>query len=165
MTQLIITFLGGSIVLILIFYGSVWLLKESTKTLLNKELEKHKRDLSKELELYKKEIDLEYEKHLSIQNRRREVFEELINSLEDMWGKEDNKESLDLNKIYGRLVLYAPDEVYKSVKDNLEGIKHPKDAKPFIYYALRKELFGDNTNLEAKDLHKHISASIVPKQT
>jgi len=163
MLEMIQIFLSGSLVLALIFYGSVWLLKASIGKLLEKELERHKKELSKELELYKREIDLEYEKHLSIQRRRREVFEELMNSLENMWGKGDNVESLELNKLYGLLTLYAPDEVYKSVKDNLEGIKHPRDAKPFIYYALRKELFGNDTNLGAEDLHKHVAVNVLAK--
>lgn len=159
MIDIIIIFLSGSLVLGIIFYSSVWLLKVSIKKSLEKELERHKKDLLKELELYKREIDLQYEKHLSLQNRRREVFEQLINSLENIWGKNDNAESLELNKLFGLLTLYVPDEVYKSVKDNLEGMKHPKDAKPFIYYALRKELFGIETNLGTNDLHKHIAAS------
>jgi hypothetical protein len=164
MAETILIFLSGSGVLGLIFYGSVWLLKKSTEKLLEKELERHKSELSKELELYKRELDLLYQHKLSLQNKRRELFEQFSDSLENMFRGDDSALSLELNKLYGLLTLYAPDSVYVSIKNTLEGKRvEAKDAKPIIYYALRKELFGTDTKLEVEDLHKHVSAQPVSR--
>lgn len=158
MIDVILIFLSGTGVIGLIFYGSVWLLKESTKKLLEKELEKHKSKLSKELESYKREIDLKYEHALSLQDRRRKLFEELSESLEEIYKTEGDELSLKMNKLFGLLALYAPDDVYRSLKKSLEGKTIPRDVKPGIYYSLRMSLFGADTELTEDDLIKHIEA-------
>ncbi|HUW21256.1 MAG TPA: hypothetical protein VMW41_01175 [Candidatus Bathyarchaeia archaeon] len=144
--------------LALIFYGSVWLLKESTKKLLEKELEKHKNNLSKELEVYKKEIDLSYRHQLSLQDRSRKLFEEFSNSLEEIYKTKGDELSLRLNKLFGLLALYAPDKVYRVLRKSLDGKALPNEVKPPIYFALRKSLFGAKSKLKEGDLIKHIKA-------
>lgn len=164
MLETVLIFLSGSGVLGLIFWAAVWLVKESTKKLLESELERHKNTLSQELELYKREIDLEFQKKLNLQNRRHELFEQFSTSIENMFGKDDGDLSLELNKLYGLLALYAPDDVYLSIKNTLEGqAVRAQDAKPIIYAALRNNLFGTNTNLAVADFHKHVVASHVDK--
>ena len=158
MKETILIFLSGSGVLVLIFYGATWLLKESTKKLLEKEIENHKNKLSKELESYKRELDLKYEHALSLQDRRRKLFEELSDSLEEIFKTEGGELSLQMNKLFGLLALYAPDDVYKSFKASLEGTVVPNKVKPIVYSALRKSLFGADTKLSDEDLIKHIAA-------
>jgi hypothetical protein len=67
-----------------------------------------------------------------------------------------------MNKIFAKLVLYAPDDVYLGVKGAILGKDvYGADVKPIIYHALRKTLFGE-TKVEPKDiLHwnvKHLPA-------
>ena len=165
MLETIIVFLSGSGVLGLIFYGSVWFLKKSTEKLLEQELERHKNELSKELEHYKREIDLEYEHKLSLQNKRRTLFEQFSDSMENMFKGKDNELSIELNRLYGLLSLYAPDDVYLEIKNTLDGQNlKPEEVKPIIYHALRKELFGTDTKLKVEDIHKHISATKIDRE-
>jgi len=161
MKETIFILLSGSGILGLIFYGSVWLLKQSTKKLLEKELENHKSKLSKELEAYKRELDLKYEHALSLQDRRRKLFEELSESLEDIFKTEGDELSHKMNKLFGLLALYAPDAVYKSLKESLEGKVIPNEVKPIVYSALRNSLFGADTKLKQDDLIKHINAKFI----
>lgn len=152
-------FLSGSGVLGLIFYGATWLLKESTKKVLEKEMENHRNKLSKELDSHRRELDLKYEHTLSLQNRRRKLFEELSEYLEEIFKTEGDELSLKMNKLFGLLALYAPDDVYKSLKQSLDGTVVPNKVKPTVYSALRKSLFGADTNLNEDDLIKHIAAN------
>lgn len=46
--------------------------------------------------------------------------------------------------------------VYKEMKDTLDKEVQPKDCKPVIYAAIRKNIFGDNTKMEPNDFVKHI---------
>jgi hypothetical protein len=73
--------------------------------------------------------------------------------------------SLTINKLFAKLALYAPDHVYLAVKEALidRGIVFGRDVKPKIYSALRKALFGQNTQLECKDLVPHIEAKHIPQ--
>lgn len=158
MTETILIFLSGSGVLVLIFYGSTWLLKESTKKLLEREIQIHKNSLSKELESYKRELDLKYEHALSLQDRRRKLYEELSESLEEIFKTEGDELSFKMNKLFGLLALYAPDDVYKSLRKSLDGTVIPNEVKPTVYLALRDSLFGADTNLTKNDLIKHINA-------
>lgn len=152
MTEAIIQiFLTGPGGLALIVPGVAWLLRNIIK-----------RDLEREMASYKSELNLSYEHSLSLQDRRRKLYEEFSDSLEEMFEtKDENKLSLKMNKLFGLLALYAPDDVYKSLKSSLEGDVIPNEVKPIVYSALRKSLFGADTKLKDEDLIKHITASYI----
>jgi len=111
------------------------------------------------LEAYKRELDLKYDQQLIQQTRQAKLYEEFAMSLEDIFAGRNDPRSLELNKMFALLALYAPDEVYSAAKEALEGIVFPRDVKPVIYSALRKQLFRDKTAFTQKDLIKHIKAS------
>ena len=165
MKETIFIFLSGTGVLVLIFYGATWLLKESTKKLLEKAIENHKNQLSKELESYKRDLDLKYEHALSLQDRRLKLFEEFSESLEEVFKTEGDDLSFKLNRLFGLLSLYASDDVYKSLKKALEGKVLPNQAKPIVYATLRNSLFGANSKLTQDDLSKHIVAKHINIET
>ena len=119
------------------------------------------------LELYKKELEVQFQDQM----RRRKIYEGLVDSLEEFFGSDTSKPgenlSLQINKLFSVLALYAPDDVYRACKESLitGSTVFGKDVKPVVYAAIRKSLFGQTTSLQAKDLVDHINATQVPHQS
>ena len=145
------------------FFGKLWANRfmEKEKVTFQKDLEEFKSNLqyrfNSQIEEQKRELDLRFQNELRQLRKRGSLYEELSISLEELFAKEDDELSTVLNKMFGLLALYAPDDVYLSLKTSLEGYVVPKDAKPKIYYALRKSIMGDDTKLSEKDFIKHIN--------
>lgn len=125
-------------------------------------------EYARQLELYKKEIELRF----TDQIRLRKMYEELSISLEEAFGRMKDQDPAELsiafNKMFALLALYAPDDVYRSVKDAfyLTGTKtvHASQFRPVVYYALRKSLLGEQTRLRPEDLVDNIEANPVAQQ-
>jgi hypothetical protein len=116
-----------------------------------------------QLEEFKRRLELEFEDHV----RRRRLYEDLSNSLEQVFGSGEMLDrtaiSLLMNKLFAMLALYAPDDVYIAVKNAVLNKKiYGRDVKPVIYHALRKSLLGERTSLEANDLIDHLDVTHVP---
>jgi hypothetical protein len=116
------------------------------------------------LEEHKRKLELEF----GDQVKRRVLYEEVTTALENAFGSGRPKTAEELtfamNRLFARLALSAPDDIYLATKEALidRGTVYGKDAKPRIYYAIRKSLFGDSTKLGVADLVPHISATVVP---
>jgi len=119
--------------------------------------------LKRKVEAYKKELELKLEQSISIQSRQREMYEKISEDLEEIFTEESDKLSLKLNKLFGKLALWAPDDVYNSLKKQLEGHLYPEEIKPILYLTMRKAIFGDNTILAEEDLIKHINAKSIKR--
>jgi hypothetical protein len=119
--------------------------------------------LNQKLEKFKAELDLASKEHA---NRRR-LYDELSTLMEDLFGDipKDADQSLEVNKLFGKLALYAPDEVYIALKEALidQGVLYGRDVKPKVYCALRRSLFGEKTKLETQDFVPHIKAKHIPQ--
>src|SRR5262249_34696371 len=120
-------------------------------------------EYTRQLELHKKELELRF----ADQVRLRKMYEELSVSLEEAFGRMKDQDPAELsiafNKIFALLALYAPDDVYRSVKDAfyLAGTKtvYAYQFRPVVYYALRKSLLGEQTRLRPEDLVDNIEAN------
>ena len=84
--------------------------------------------------------------------------------MENMFSGKIKDHSFTLNKLFGRLALYAPDDVYLGLNKIFVNEVIPNIAKPKMYYVLRKSLFGDETNLTENDFSKHINATPLGKR-
>lgn len=135
---------AGVVVLVL----HMWLserLKRSIGAEYDRQLEKHRREL---------------ELRFSDQVRLRKVYEDLSMSLEDVFGgvkgQAQDEISIVFHKMFALLALYAPDDVYKDVRDTFysKGTKtvYARDFRPVVYHAIRKFLLGEETQLTATDI-------------
>lgn len=125
-------------------------------------------EYARQLELHKKELEL----RLTDQVRVRKMYEDLSMSLEEAFGRMKSQDPVELsiafNKMFALLALYAPDDVYRSVKDAfyLAGTKtvYASQFRPVVYYALRKSLLGEQTRIRPEDLVDNIEANPVAHQ-
>ena len=124
-------------------------LKQSISAEYARQLEQHKNDL---------------ELRLSDQVRLRKVYEDLSMSLEYVFGnmKSHTPEEIGIlfHKMFALLAIYAPDDVYRNVKDTFyaRGTKtvYARDFRPVVYYAIRKSLLGEGTRLNPTDIVDNI---------
>src|SRR5262249_31744332 len=108
-------------------------------------------DTNRRLESHKRDIELRF----NDQVRLRKLYEELSMTMEDLYGTMPKQNPAQLgiaiHKMFALLALYAPDDVYRQVRTILysrEGrILYAQDVRPPLYYALRKSVFGETTQL------------------
>ena len=149
---------SGVLVALVIFLTKTWI-SERLKNAIKSEY-----DLK--LEEYKAKLEIAF----NDQVKRRQLYDEFSGFIEEAFGSGQLKTkadlSLALNRLFGKLALYGPDDVYLKLKDALidRGIVSGKDVKPQIYCALRKSLWGDSTKLKAGDFVPHIGAEHIPEQ-
>ena len=125
-------------------------------------------EYARKLEEYKREVEVRF----NDQMRLRKVYEELTMSLEEIFGtmpeQDPKKMAISIHKMFGLLALYAPDDVYRRVKDTFYSKEaktvYARDFRPPVYYALRKSLLGDTTRLEPGDLVDNLETTPVPVQ-
>ena len=138
----------------------IWLFKSWIGERLKQSI---KSEYDQKIENFKIQLKIEFDDEV----RKRKLYEDLSNSIEDIFGDEDRESinySLALNKLFGLLALYAPDDVYISLKNSLEGVVMPGDVKPIIYEALRKDLLKSSTKLTSTDLIKHFEANALSEE-
>jgi hypothetical protein len=159
LTSVIAGGLSGGIIFAVIFRFLREWLSERLKQSISNEYARH-------LEGYKRELELRF----NDQVRLRKLYEDLSMSLEDIYGTMSEQSAkgmaTTIHKIFALLALYAPDDVYRGVKDTFYSqqgkILYARDFRPPVYHALRKSLFGDATRLKADDLVDNIETSPLP---
>lgn len=125
-----------------------------------------KNEYDLKLEEYKTKMDIVF----NDQVKQRQIYDDLSNYIEDTFGsgtlKDPGQLSLELNKLFGKLALNAPDNVYRTIKEALidKGVVYGKDVKPVIYCALRSSLFGKDTKMKKDDFVPHIGAEHIPNK-
>jgi len=140
----------------------VWLMREWISNRLKSSIEA---EYARKLEDFKHHLEVDFEDEV----RRRELYEGLATSLEQIFSDGpalDRKTlSLSMNRLFGLLALYAPDDVYASVKNALiDGDVYGESAMPIIYLSLRKSLLGKRTKLEVDDLVPHQDWEPIPSR-
>lgn len=142
--------------------GKIWANRIMQKEIheLNKNLELFKLKLNSEvalnLEEYKKELEIKF----NDKSQRRKVYEELSSLIEEILLLEPNIDcALKINKIFGLLAIYAPDDVYLNVKNAIPCDKYVDvtELRPALYCALRKDIFQNDTSIVQKDIAVHFS--------
>lgn len=123
-------------------------------------------EYARQLEDYKKDLEIRFNDQI----RLRKLYEELTMSFEEIFGRMDHQTPAELaiamNKVFALLALYAPDDVYRHIKDlfySKDGkTVYARDFRPVVYHAMRKSLFGDATSLEPRDLVDNLETKPLP---
>jgi len=139
----------------------VWLLREWISDRLKSSIED---EYARKLEDFKHRLEVDFQDEV----RRRALYEGLTCSLEQVFSDDPALDikalSLSMNRLFGLLALYAPDDVYASVRNALaDGAVYGESAMPVVYLALRKSLLGARTKLELEDLVAHQKWQPVPR--
>ena len=142
----------------------VWILREWLSERLKQSISA---EYARRLEEYKRELELRF----NDQVRLRRLYEDLAMSLEDIYGtmpdQDPKKMAISVHKMFALLALYAPDDVYRRVKDTFYSrdgkTVYARDFRPPVYHALRKSLFGAETNLDPGDLVDNLETRPVPQ--
>ena len=142
----------------------VWFLREWLSERIKQSISD---EYSRKLEAYKREVELRF----NDQVRLRKLYEELSMSLEDIYGtmphQDPEKMAVSIHKIFALLALFAPDDVYRRVKDTFysrEGKTiYASDFRPPVYRALRVSLFGEATKLEPNDMVDNLETRPLPR--
>jgi hypothetical protein len=84
---------------------------------------------------------------------------------DDAWLKGSPADlSRKIHKQFGLLALYAPDEVYRRLKETFYNkTVYAKDVRPPVYHALRKSLFKTQTQLEPTDFVDNLQIQPLPE--
>ncbi len=143
----------------------IWILREWLSERLRQSISA---EYARRLEEHKKELEIRF----NDQVRLRKLYEELSMSLEDIFGtmpeQDPERMAVSFHKIFALLALYAPDEVYRRVKDTFyskEGkTVYARDFRPAVYHALRKSLFADGTKLDPGDLVDNLDMRPLPQK-
>jgi len=142
----------------------IWILREWLSERLKQSISA---EYTRRLEEYKRDVELRF----NDQVRLRRLYEDLAISLEDIYGtmpdQDPKKMAVTVHKMFALLALYAPDDVYRRVKDTFycrDGkTVYARDFRPPVYHALRKSLFGKGTNLNPEDLVDNLETRPLPQ--
>ena len=142
-----------------------WILREWLSERLKQSISN---EYARRLEEYKREVELRF----NDQVRLRKLYEDLSMKLEDIYGTmpdQNPKEmAIAFHKVFALLALYAPDDVYRRVKDTFYSragkTVYASDFRPPVYHALRKSLFKDATQLEPNDLVDNLETTPLLKK-